>query len=91
MAVSKVIINGVTRIDLTEDTVASSNLLSGYTATGADGEPVTGTYGSDATAEAGDIALGKTAYGPDGLIEGTLDASVSNLDDGDNMLYGTGA
>lgn len=44
MAVSKVILNGTTLIDVTEDTVASSNLLSGYTATGADGEAVTGAY-----------------------------------------------
>lgn len=42
MAVSKVILNGTTLIDVTNDTVASSNLLSGKTATGADGEKVSG-------------------------------------------------
>lgn len=44
MAVSKVILNGTTLIDVTNDTVAANNLLSGETATGADGEAVTGAY-----------------------------------------------
>ena len=44
MAISKVILNGTTLIDVTDDTVASSNLLSGYTATGADGNTVSGAY-----------------------------------------------
>lgn len=44
MAFSKIILNGVTQIDLTNDTVASSNLLTGETATGADGESVVGAY-----------------------------------------------
>ena len=43
MAISKVIFNGVTQMDVTDDTVAAVNLLSGYQATGADGEKVTGT------------------------------------------------
>lgn len=37
MAISKIILNGVTQMNVTQDTVASNNLLSGYTATGADG------------------------------------------------------
>ena len=44
MAVSKVILNGTTLIDVTKDTVAANNLLSGETATGADGEAVIGEY-----------------------------------------------
>ena len=51
MAVSKVIINGVTRVDLTGDTVASGNLLSGYTATGADGESVSGGIASKTSSD----------------------------------------
>ena len=43
MAYSKVILNGDTLIDLTEDTVAAENLEDGYTAHGADGEAVLGT------------------------------------------------
>lgn len=43
MGISKIILNGVTQIDLTADTVAASNLISPNTAHGADGEPVVGT------------------------------------------------
>lgn len=43
MAISKIILNGVTQMDLTGDTVVADKLLSPYTAHGADGEPVTGT------------------------------------------------
>ena len=44
MANSKVIFNGTTLMDVTTDTVAASNLLSGNTATTNDGTKVTGTY-----------------------------------------------
>ncbi|MBR3238487.1 MAG: leucine-rich repeat domain-containing protein [Oscillospiraceae bacterium] len=44
MAFSKIILNGTTLMDVTGDTVAANNLLDGYTATGADGEAVTGAY-----------------------------------------------
>lgn len=43
MAISKIILNGVTQIDLTSDTVAANNLIAPNTAHGADGEPVVGT------------------------------------------------
>lgn len=43
MAISKIILNGVTQIDLTQDTVSASTLMSPETAHGADGEPLTGT------------------------------------------------
>jgi len=43
MAVSKIIINGVTIIDVTNDTVDATNLLSGYTALKNDGTSITGT------------------------------------------------
>lgn len=51
MAFSKIIFNGVTQMDVTGDTVAADNLLTGYTATGADGEPVVGAYVPSGTAE----------------------------------------
>ncbi|MCR4963281.1 MAG: hypothetical protein K6B40_05305 [Firmicutes bacterium] len=44
MAISKLVFDGVTQMDLTGDTVAADKLLDDYTAHGADGEPVTGTY-----------------------------------------------
>ena len=44
MAVSKVILNDTVLIDVTQDTVTANNLLSGYTATGADGVGIIGAY-----------------------------------------------
>lgn len=43
MAISKIILNGVTQIDLTSDTVAANNLIAPNTAHGADGEAIVGT------------------------------------------------
>lgn len=43
MAISKIILNGVTQMDLTADTVAANNLIAPNTAHGADGEAVVGT------------------------------------------------
>lgn len=44
MAFSKIIFNGTTLMDVTTDTVDANNLLSGNTATGADGVKVQGAY-----------------------------------------------
>ena len=44
MAVSKVILDGVTLMDVTVDTVTGSRLLSGYQATQNDGQKVTGNF-----------------------------------------------
>lgn len=54
MAISKIILNGVTQMDVTQDTVASGNLIAPNTAHGADGEPVLGT----ATAGASNLVTG---------------------------------
>ena len=43
MAIAKVILNGVTQMDVTQDTVTVDKLLSGYTATKNDGTKITGT------------------------------------------------
>lgn len=43
MAISKIILNGTTQMDTTQVTVDSSNLFSGFTALGKDGETLTGT------------------------------------------------
>lgn len=76
MAVSKVIYGGETLIDLTADTVTGDKILKGYTAHGADGEPMTGScdYDSntqDATAADSEILAGKTAY-----VKGTKKTGV---------------
>lgn len=75
--VNKVIVNGVTKIDLTSDTVTSDKLLSGYTAHGASGAPITGSCDfdsdtTDATATAGEILATKTAYVNKNKITGTM-------------------
>ena len=43
MAISKIILNGVTQMDLTQDTVTAAHLETSYTAHGANGQPVTGS------------------------------------------------
>lgn len=59
MAISKLILNGVTQMDLTGDTVAAANLLSPNTAHGADGEPIVGTA-SGGTSKSTQVVQGTT-------------------------------
>ncbi len=75
--VSKVIYGNQTLIDLTSDTVDAAHLLTGYSAHGADGAPISGacTYDadtSDATAAASEILATKTAYKDGARITGTM-------------------
>ena len=77
MAISKVVYGGNTLIDLTADTVTKDKVLKGYTAHGADGEPITGTceYDAntqDATATEAEILAGKTAYNKGNKVTGTM-------------------
>lgn len=77
MAISKVIYGGETLIDLTADTVKKDKLLKGYTAHGADGEPITGTCEfdantQDATATEAEILAGKTAYNKGVKVTGAM-------------------
>lgn len=77
MAISKVIYGGETLIDLTNDTVTADKMLHGFTAHGADGEPVTGTCTfdadtQDATAVAAEILSGKTAYNKGVKVTGAM-------------------
>lgn len=65
--ISKVVFGNTTLIDLTDDTVVASALLSGYTAHKADGALISGscTFDADtrdATAAATEILISKTAY-----------------------------
>lgn len=65
MAVAKVILNGNTLIDVTDKTVASSNLVSPNTALGADGTTVTGAL---VTKSASDVTVsGATTTIPAGV------------------------
>lgn len=49
MAVSKVILNGTTLIDVTDDTVTPNTLMRGATATMANGVETNGTWGTEIT------------------------------------------
>lgn len=88
MANSKIIYGGKVLIDLTADTIKANKLLKGYTAHGADGEPVVGecefdANTQDATAIDAEILLGKTAYNKGVKItgkmpnNGAVDGSIS--------------
>ena len=76
--VSKVVLsNGTTLIDLTADTATAADMLSGVTAHGKDGAPITGTctYDSDTsndTAAVSEILAGKTAHARGALLTGTM-------------------
>lgn len=75
--INKVIVNGVTKIDLTGDTVTAETLISGATAHDKSGAPITGTNDwdsntTDATAAAAEILATKTAYINKAKVTGTM-------------------
>lgn len=77
MANSKVVFGGEVLIDLTADTVKKDKLLKGYTAHGADGEPIVGecefdANTQDATATEAEILAGKTAYNKGNKVTGKM-------------------
>lgn len=75
--ISKVIVNGETKIDLTGDTITPADLAKGKTAHDKSGAPITGTntYDSDTstdTAAATEILTGKTAHVRGALVTGAM-------------------
>ena len=44
MAISKIIVNGVTKMDVTGNTNTAETIATGYIGTGADGQSITGTF-----------------------------------------------
>ena len=76
MGVSKVIVNGVTKVDLTSDTVAAGNLLSGYEAHGADGNAVTGSIASKSSTDL--TVSGNTVSVPAGYYASAASKSIAN-------------
>lgn len=75
--VSKVVYGGKVLIDLTGDTITPDKLLSGVTAHGADGAPITGTCtfdvdSTDADVQVAEILVGKTAYARGTKLTGTM-------------------
>ena len=75
MGISKVILNGVVKVDLTQDTVDETNLLAGETATGADGEAVEGAIASKASADL--TVSGATVTAPAGFYSAAASKSVA--------------
>ena len=75
---SKVVLSdGTVLMDLTGDTVDASHLLSGYTAHGKDGSPITGTctYDSDTSDDntaVGEVLSGKTFHARGTALTGTM-------------------
>ena len=76
MGVSKVIINGVTKIDITGDTVAANKLLTGYTAHGADGEELTGSIASKSSTDL--TVSGATVTAPAGYYSSSASKAVAS-------------
>ena len=74
---SKIVFGDEVLMDLTADTITPDKLLKGYTAHGADGEPITGTCEfdantQDATATETEILTGKVAYNKGVRIVGKM-------------------
>lgn len=76
MAVSKVILNEQTIMDVTQDTVAPSNLLNGYTATGANGETVEGSIQTKTSSDL--TASGATVTAPAGYYANAATKTIAN-------------
>lgn len=77
MAINKVIFGGDTLIDITDTTAVASNVLAGYYFYGRDGVKTVGTSTfnadtSDATALAGDILTGSSAYVNGNKVNGDM-------------------
>ena len=78
MAINKIVkSDGTVLIDLTGDTITADKLLSGFTAHGMDGEPITGSCSydvdsQDATALVAELLDGKTAYARGVKLTGTM-------------------
>lgn len=77
MGKSKIIYGGEVLIDLTADTIKKDKLLKGYTAHGADGEPISGAceYDAntqDATVTAAEMLNGKIGYNKGVRVVGTM-------------------
>lgn len=76
MGVAKVTVNNVVKVDLTSDTVAADKLVSDYTAHGADGEAIIGTYAGGGGAVESDVNF----YDYDGtLVKSYTAADFANV------------
>lgn len=90
---NKIVYDGDTLIDLTEDTVTPNTLLAGTTAHDRSGAPVTGTYTAPVTSvngQTGDVVLDATDVGVDEVTVSTSGAVSQALAPG-KIYHFTGA
>lgn len=92
--VNKVVVNGVTKLDLTGDTITADKLLKGFTAHARSGATISGTctYDADtkdANATSAELLAGKTAYVAGSKVTGSMtnNASVSGSISTKNGTY----
>ena len=78
--IAKIILNGVTQMDVTQDTVDSGKLLYGETATKNDGSSVTGTIASKTSSDL--TASGATVTAPAGYYASAATKSVASGTEG---------
>lgn len=76
MAIAKVILNGVTQMDVTQKTVTAGSMLSGTTALKNDGTDITGTIASKSSADL--TASGATVTAPAGYYASAASKSVAS-------------
>lgn len=86
MAVSKVILNGETLIDVTQKTVTPSNMLSGITALKNDGTDITGSIAAKSAADL--VTSGSQVTVPSGMY---VAAATTAIASGSMYVYGVNA
>lgn len=79
MAISKIIYDGTTLMDVTDDTVTANTLLTGYQATGADGQKVSGSYSGGSRLPSGYTEL--DYVGSDGTTSCYLNTGITPASD----------
>ena len=93
--VNKVVINGVTKLDLTADTISAATLLAGITGHDRTGAPIEGSMPSlatatgDATATPSTMLDGYTSYVAGAKITGSvpiIGAQTITIDDKDDEI-----
>lgn len=88
MAISKIILNGVTQIDLTGDTVTAADMRNGVTAHGADGLQKTGSVQTQAGKTVTPTTYNQTAVSSQRITTGNVivagdsDLQAGNIKDG---------
>ena len=80
MAISKVILDGETQMDVTQDTVTANSMLAGYSATRNDGEKIFGTIEEK---DSSDISVfGRTVDIPEGYYSSSITTNIPLGDEG---------